>query len=300
MAFRQLAPRDRQSAGVGANASGDALRAFDAGRHAASDFLAAWLDCASRLDDEARHQFERYYAGYLKRFDSYMRHSYDRRLEPLLTRVRAGMRVLEVGSGCGSECLFLASLGCEVTGIEIHKKRLHTARERQSLLEELRGAPLPCRFVKGSLFDEDLNLGGAPFDIVWMEEAFHHLEPRGRVGESIATLLPAGGRLVIAETNALNPLIQLQLLRARGWPKIRTFTDDRGRTHEYGVERVTSAVRLARLFGNAGFQTELVRHERLFPNLGVAPQALMALERFLNFVPRCAFVHYTWVGRRNP
>lgn len=300
MAFRSLVLRDRQSTGVEANTSGDALRAFDTGRHAASDFLAAWLDCAYRLDNEARHQFERYYAGYLKRFDAYMRHSYDRRLEPLLARVWGGTRVLEVGSGCGSECLFLASLGCEVTGIEIHRKRLYTARERQSLLEELRGAPLPCRFVEGSLFDEELDLGGAPFDIVWMEEAFHHLEPRDRVGESIAALLPAGGHLVIAETNALNPLIQLHLLRARGWPKIRTFTDDRGRTHEYGVERVTSAGRLVRLLGNAGFQTELVRHERLFPNLNVAPHALIALERLLNFMPRCAFVHYTWVGRRNP
>ena len=53
---------------------GDALRSFDAGRHTASDFLAAWFDLASQLDDDARRQFERYYAGYLKRFDSYMRH----------------------------------------------------------------------------------------------------------------------------------------------------------------------------------------------------------------------------------
>ena len=70
-----LAPRDRHLTGAEAKTSGDALRAFGASRYAASDFLAAWLDCASRLEDEARHQFERYYAGYLKRFDAYMRHS---------------------------------------------------------------------------------------------------------------------------------------------------------------------------------------------------------------------------------
>ena len=260
--------------------------------------LAGWFDLASRLDDEARHQFERYYAGYLKRFDSYMRNSYDRRLEPLLAQVQAGMRVLEVGSGCGSECLFLASLGCEVTGIEIHRKRLHTARERQSLLENLRGTPLPCRFLEGSLFDNDLDLGGEPFDVVWMEEAFHHLEPRNRVGERIAALVLVGGHVVIAETNALNPLVQLQLFRARGLPRVRTITDERGRTHEYGVERVTSAWRLERLFERAGFQTELVRHERLFPNVGVASRTLMTLERHLELLPRCAFVHYSYAGRR--
>ena len=277
---------------------GNALRLFDAERHTASRFLAAWFDHASQLDNEARHQFKRYYAGYLKRFDSYMRHSYDRRLEPLLDRVQGGTRVLEVGSGCGSECLFLASLRCEVTGIEIHKKRLHTARKRQSLLEELCGTPLPCRFLEGSLFDNDLDLGGKRFDVVWMEEAFHHLEPRNRVGERIAALVEAGGYLVIAETNALNPLVQLDLLRARGLPKTRTVTDGRGRTHQYGVERVTSARRLARLFERAGFQTELVRREGLFPNLGVAPRTLTMLERLLDFLPRCAFVHYAYVGRR--
>ena len=279
--------------GVGANGNGDeALRAFDA------DCLAAWFDLAPQLDDEARRQFERYYAGYFKRFDSYIRHSYDRRLEPLLTRVWAGTRVLEVGSGCGSKCLFLASRRCEVTGIKISKKRLHAARNRQSLLEELQGAPLSCRFVEGSLFDDDLSLGGEPFDVVWMEEAYHHLEPRNRVGIRVADLVSVGGHVVIAETNALNPLVQLQSLRARGLPRVRTFTDGRGRTHEYGVERVTSARRLERLFEKAGFQTELVRHERLFPNVGVAFRSLMTLERYLDFLPRCAFVHYAYVGRR--
>ena len=285
--------------GIDATATGgDALRSFDANRHTASDFLAAWFDLASRLDDGARYALERYYSGYMKHFDSYMRHSYDRRLEPLLNRVQTGTRVLEVGSGCGSECLYLACLGCDVTGLELNGQRLHAALRRQSLLEELHGSPLPCRFLHGSLFDEDLDLGGESFDVVWMEEAFHHLEPRSRVGERIAALVPVGGRVVVAETNALNPLVQLSLLRARGLPKIRTFTDDRGRKHEYGVERVTSARNLARLFEGVGFQTEFVRHERLFPNMGVAPQTLMMLERRLDFLPRCAFVHYAYVGRR--
>ena len=118
------------------------------------------------------------------------------------------------------------------------------------------------------------------------------------MGERIAALLPAGGRVVIAETNALNPLIQLQLLRARGLPKVRTVMDDQGRAHQYGVERVTSARNMVQLFRRAGFETELVRHERLFPNLGMAPRTLTMLERCLRPLPRFAFVHYAYVGRR--
>ena len=53
---------------------GDVLRSFDADLHTASDFLAAWLDVTPELDDEARSAFERYYKGYMNRFDSYIRH----------------------------------------------------------------------------------------------------------------------------------------------------------------------------------------------------------------------------------
>ena len=56
--------------------------------------------------------------------------------------------------------------------------------------------------------------------------------------------------------------------RTRGLSKIRTFTDNRGYKHEFVVERVTSARRLARLFETVGFRTEHIRHEGLFPNVG--------------------------------
>ena len=284
--------------GVDARSGRTTLRTFDPTRYAPSDVLAAWFDLVPELDDDAQRQFRRYYRRYLRRFDPYMRHAYDRRLEPILSRARSGARVAEVGSGCGSEGLLLAMLGCDVTGLDLHRQRLHTARQRQSLLEKLRGASLTCRFLEGSLFDDDLDLGEEPFDVVWMEETFHHLEPRDQVGARIAALVRPGGHVVVAETNALNPLVQLHLLRTRGLPRVRTFTDRRGREHEYGVERVTSARRLLRLFEREGFRTELVRHERLFPNLGAMPRTLMTLERGLTFLPRCAFVHYSYVGRR--
>lgn len=285
--------------GVEVAAGHTGLEAFDPSRHNPTDFLAAWFECLPKLDDDARHQFGRYYAGYLKRFDPYMRRSYDRRLEPLMRHANPGTRVLEVGSGCGSESLLMAIRGCDVTGLELHKQRLHTARQRLGLLAEATDAPLSCRFLTGSLFDDDRVFGDAKgFDLIWMEEVFHHLEPRNRVAARIAELTRPGGRVVIAETNGLNPLMQLSLFRARGLPKIRTFTDDNGRVHQYGVERITSARRLVRLFEDRGFETEFVRHERLFPNLGMAPRALMALERGLQFLPRPSFVHYSYVGRR--
>ena len=175
----------------------DSLTTFDPSRDAASDFLAAWFDHLSELDSDARRQLRRYYGRYLKHFDPYMRHAYDRRLEPLLSRVRPRARVLEVGSGCGSESLLLASLGCDVTGFDLHRQRLDTARQRQSLLEERRGMPLTCRFLEGSLFDDDLDLGSELFDVVWMEEVLHHLEPRDRVPACVAALVRPGGLVIL-------------------------------------------------------------------------------------------------------
>ena len=274
------------------------LLTFNPCRHAPSDFLSAWFDVIHLLDAESRKEFGRYYAGYLKCFDSYTRNAFDRRLKPLLDRTPPGTRVLDIGSGCGSEGLLLAIRGCEVIGIEINFQRLQTARKRQSLYESVHGETLDCRFQEGSLFDRHLNLGNSGFDVVWMEETFHHVEPRESVGARIAELVRPGGFVVVAETNALNPLIQLQLLHARGLPKVRTFSDRRGREHQYGVERITSARRLARLFEKEGFKTESIHHYRVFPNLGILPRILLKLESNLNFLPRFAFIQYSYVGRR--
>ena len=43
---------------------------------------------------------------------------------------RAGERVLDVGCGCGTTTLRLASLGCDVTGIDISRPMLDVARRR--------------------------------------------------------------------------------------------------------------------------------------------------------------------------
>ena len=45
-----------------------------------------------------------------------------------------------------------------------------------------------------------------------MEQAYHHIEPR-KFSSSIKNLLHKGGYIIISESNALNPLIQLWLLK---------------------------------------------------------------------------------------
>ena len=137
---------------------------------------------------------------------------------------------------------------------------------------------------------------GEPFDIERKEEGFHHLDSCSRVSDRIAA--SGSGSVVVAETNPLNPLLQPGLLRAQGLQESRTFSDDRGCKHEFGVERVTSARSLVRSFrrGRLPDRTRPPRTTLSQPERG--PQILMMLELRLNCLPRCAFVHYAYVGRR--
>ena len=97
-----------------------------------------------------------------------------------------------------------------------------------------------------------------------MEQAFHHLEPRAKVLKQIAKLLRAGGRVVFSEANALNPLLQLQLLRVRGFKMFYTVETDRGKMI-YGNERVLSRGSLKRLLRGVGIEHVSSRYYRLFP-----------------------------------
>ena len=71
--------------------------------------------------------FEKYYRGYINgRFLRHTQHYYDHNLNPVLKIIKdqhpKQLRVLEVGSGCGTESLYLALFGCRVIAVELLKK----------------------------------------------------------------------------------------------------------------------------------------------------------------------------------
>ena len=89
---------------------------------------------------------------------------------------------------------------------------LQVDRKRKSLLAQVVGKELRCDFETRSL----LGLENEHYDVIWMEQAFHHLEPRSEVLTKLSALLRPGGKLVISETNGWNPAIQAKLFRLRG------------------------------------------------------------------------------------
>jgi SAM-dependent methyltransferase len=259
-----------------------------------SGFLEWWLENPV-LEREDRTAFDRYYASYRKHFGAYARHHYENQtseVRALISRSQAP-KLLEVGCGCGTEALWFALRGARTVAVDIHAKRLAVARARQAFVEGLIGRRLPLEFRHQSLFDiEDCET----FDIIWMEQVFHHIEPRVKVYATVSRFLAPGGSVVISEANGWNPVLQGMLFRKRGLRVIVDRKSPSGGRELYGDERITIPSALTRGFRTAGVERESVRYFRTLPNVPIADGLLP----FEGAVPRFAplFTHYNFVGRK--
>ena len=261
-----------------------------------SDFLAAWL--ADRpLSDANQRLVDDYYARFRGLRSERLRFWYRsqvREMEALIASL-GRPRVLEVGVGTGTETLWFAMLGARVTGIDVFAHCTAAASERLEVLRDRVRRDLDCRIETVSLLDFDDDDG---FDIIWMEQAFHHLEPRAKVVEKIGALLRPGGHVALSEANAWNPLLQMQLLRARGFNTIIEASSGNGHVL-YGNERVLTAGSLEKTLAPAGIRKESVRYFRLFPSHAVFDR-LLALERAAGRLPfPPMYSHYNFVGRKD-
>jgi 2-polyprenyl-3-methyl-5-hydroxy-6-metoxy-1,4-benzoquinol methylase len=256
-----------------------------------ADFLAFWL-ATPVLAREHQAVFDHYYRSYKRHFGPYLRHWYARQTAELTALIRAGRHasVLEVGCGCGTESLWAALNGARVTAIDISRDLLAVAQQRQAWMEQCTGRTLDCRFLDRSILETD---DLAPFDIVYMEQAFHHLEPRAEVVRRTARLVSPGGRLIIAEANGWNPLMQIKLFALRG---VKTVITREGRS--WGHERVTVPAALIRQFGEHGLERESLDYYRALPNARVA-DTLLWLDRRLPAALRPLFTHFNLVLRKS-
>lgn len=248
----------------------------------------------SGLDDHG------WYASYADRPEQldYIWEHYDRRLETLRTRLTPNQRVLEVGSGHGIELLWMALQGCDVTGIEPVSYLLEDALKRKILLENVAGQKLQCKFIRKSLLDMDEE---EKFDLIYMREAFHHIEPRNEAVRKLANLLEPDGMLIISEANAWNLALQIQLFFRRGFKTIVHHVEPDGRKITLGNERILTPMRLNKLFGPFGI-TGRCNYMRLLPTVLARNPVLRSIARFLEyrfnnfFLLRPFFIHYEWIG----
>ena len=262
-----------------------------------SEFLSAWLRNSQILPPTARETFLGYYHNFGHLQSDRLRWAYDRQLQEIsqLVSERSGLRVLEVGAGCGTESLWFAKLGARVTSIDVKEDRLEVARARQAALDDLAGRKIDCRFERRSLVEMPES---EQFDLVWVQQTFHHLEPRAECVAAIVRLLRPGGAAVISEVNAWNPFIQLMLLRRRGFNTITYYEDADGKRIYYGNERILPAAALVQWFRRAGLVDPKVSYYRVLPS-HPAFDRLAGIERRMGSWPlKPLFTHYNLVARR--
>jgi len=261
----------------------------------AADFLATWLN-HRLLSTESQKMVDDYYRNFRGMHSRRMRYWYNSQVEEAeaIVRQTPGLRVLEIGVGTGTECLWWAMRGAKVTGIDAFPHCVATTMERLEVLQRITGRTLDCS-VKLAPITDFQDADG--FDLIWMEQAFHHLEPRIAVVEKIASLLRPGGRVVLSEANALNPLLQLQLFRARGFKMTIDVKTEQGLVI-YGNERVLWRGALARWFSRVGIDQESARYYRIFPSNAVFEHLFQLERRISNQWLAPLFSHYNFVGRK--
>ena len=240
-----------------------------------SEFLLGWLtnDYLNSFPKE-KADFENYYSGYMH--GAFLRHTqnaYNHNLKSLISIVKnyspKPLRILEIGCGCGTESLFLSLLGCDVVAVELMEKHFNVAEARKKVIEDKLGKPINIKFNNLSILDFNVIDN---FDLIWMEQAFHHLEPRDSIVKKISSFLKPDGYLVISESNAYNPISQIALMRERfrthknPFKTIIEHYDEDGTKHLWGHERILRASKLAGLFAKEGIVKKEIDYFKILPN----------------------------------
>lgn len=102
-------------------------------------------------------------------------------------RIQPG-RALEVGCGTGTNCIYLAEKGFEVTGVDVAPTAVDMAKEKAE------AAGSSCHFEALDFLEHDV--AGGPFDFVFDRGCLHTLyeaDDRSRFAERVAQLLDTGG-----------------------------------------------------------------------------------------------------------
>jgi SAM-dependent methyltransferase len=111
-----------------------------------------------------------------------------------LVDLRAGEKVLDIGSGVGGPARTLAGeFGCEVVGLDLVEEYCRTA----DMLTARVGLSDRVTFRQGDVLDMPFDDGS--FDVVWSQHVTMNIENKMRMFREVRRVLRPGGRFVLYE-----------------------------------------------------------------------------------------------------
>ena len=116
----------------------------------------------------------------------YLWESYDARLREISRVIDRGLRVMEVGCGFGHDLVRTAVHGARAVGFDVNPAFVDISKLTKTKIENFLGQDLDVTIKRTNLLAMD---DGEKFDIVFMKDVFHHLEPREIVVKKLANLL---------------------------------------------------------------------------------------------------------------
>ncbi|KKK73552.1 hypothetical protein LCGC14_2892680 [marine sediment metagenome] len=180
---------------------------------------------------------KKYYSNFLKSKNHFLfaKHLYALRISYLIKHIQKDYKVLDAACGIGTEAIISGLLGCQVDGIDINKSRLNLARKRLEYYNKKSGKHLNVDFTLKNIFS---HLG--KYDIIWLNEAISHIAPLHQFLKICRRNLKNNGKIIIADSNNINPYIYNQRMRAQklaGGIYIRKNDPNSEKELKYAVER---------------------------------------------------------------
>jgi S-adenosylmethionine-dependent methyltransferase len=146
----------------------------------------------------------------------------------LAAHVEAGMRVLDVGCGQGTQAIRLAQAGCQVTGIDPSTRLLERCAAAAA------AAGVDVELLEGAVEELDAHLGDRRFDLVCLHGVLMYLPDRTAALSALARRLSPKGRLSITFRNG-HALAMRPGLRG-DWAGALAAFDDQAYVNGLGVE----------------------------------------------------------------
>ena len=122
----------------------------------------------------------------------------------------AGLKVLEIGCGLGTDGAQFAKAGADYTGVDLTEAAVELARKRFEI------SSLPGKFQTADA--ENLEFADDSFDLVYSHGVLHHTPDTARAIREIHRVLRPGGRAVVMlyHRDSYNYRVNISVLRRAG------------------------------------------------------------------------------------